>query len=54
MSDSNRFTVGLYGRNLTDEEYIVANYNFPTVDSSVIGFYGAPLTWTLSGTYRFF
>ena len=54
ISDSNKFTLGLYGRNLTDEEYIVANYNFPTVDSSVIGFYGAPLTWTLSGTYRFF
>ncbi len=53
-SDSNRFTLGLYGRNLGDEEYIVANYNFPTIDSSVIGFYGAPRTWTLSGTYRFF
>ena len=54
MSDSSRITVGLYGRNLSDEEYIVANYNFPTLDSSVIGFYGAPRTWTLSGTYRFF
>jgi len=53
-SASNRFSLGLYGRNLTDEEYIVANYNFPTVDNSVIAFYGAPLTWTVSGTYRFF
>lgn len=53
-SAEGRYSMTLHGRNLTDEEYIVANYNFPTVDSSVIGFYGAPRTWTLTGTVRFY
>ncbi|MEM8816499.1 MAG: TonB-dependent receptor [Pseudomonadota bacterium] len=53
-SESQRFSMALHGRNLSDRRYIVANYNFPTVDSSVIGFYGAPRTWTLTGTVRFF
>ena len=53
-SASNRFSMALHGRNLTDERYVVANYNFPTVDNSVIGFYGPPRTWTVTGTYRFF
>jgi iron complex outermembrane receptor protein len=52
-ADDNRYQVALHGRNLTDEEYVVANYNFATVDSSVIGFYGNPLTVTLTGTVRF-
>jgi len=53
-SESGRYSLALHGRNLSDRRYIVANYNFPTVDSSVIGFYGAPRTWTLTGTMRFF
>ncbi len=53
-SASNRFSMALHGRNLSDKRYNVANYNFPTVENSVIGFYGAPRTWTLTGTYRFF
>ncbi len=53
-SDDNKFSLALHGRNLGDEEYIVANYNFPTIDNSVIGFYGPPRTWTVTGTYRFF
>ena len=52
-TDDNRYQLALHGRNLTDEEYVVANYNFGTVDGSVIGFYGNPLTVTLTGTVRF-
>lgn len=52
-ADDNRYQLALHGRNLTDEEYVVANYNFATVDGSVIGFYGNPLTVTLTGTVRF-
>jgi iron complex outermembrane receptor protein len=52
-ADDNRYQLALYGRNLSDEEYVVANYNFAPVDASVIGFYGAPQTVTLTGTVRF-
>ncbi len=53
-SSDGEFQVGLHGRNLADEEYIAAAYDFPTVASSVIGFYGPPRTVTLSGTINFF
>jgi iron complex outermembrane receptor protein len=53
-SDDGKYQAGLHGRNLTDEEYIAAAYDFPTVVSSVIGFYGPPRTITLSGTVNFF
>ncbi|MBT8105658.1 MAG: TonB-dependent receptor [Woeseiaceae bacterium] len=49
-----KYELGLYARNLFDEEYIAAAYDFPTVASSVIGFYGPPRTMTLSGTVNFF
>ena len=50
-----RFTLGLYGRNLTDEEYRVGGYNFPGAlfNNSVIGFYGPPQTVTASLQVRF-
>jgi iron complex outermembrane receptor protein len=53
-SDDGQYQLGLHGRNLTDEEYIAAAYDFPTVVNSVIGFYGPPRTFTLSGTINFF
>ena len=52
-SDSGKYTVGLHGRNLGDEEYIAAAYDFPTVVNSVIGFYGPPQTVTLTGSVHF-
>jgi iron complex outermembrane receptor protein len=52
-SDNDRYELGLYGRNLADKEYIVASYDFPTVDNSVIGFYGNPRTVTASFTIRY-
>jgi len=47
---SERFTLGLYGKNLTDEEYRVGGYNFPGAlfDNSIIGYYGPPQTVTAS------
>ncbi len=52
-SESERFRLGLHGRNLTDEEYRVAAYNFVTpsqlgVDSAYSAFYGSPRTVTAS------
>ena len=47
---TDRFTVGLYGKNLTDEEYRVGGYNFPGAlfNNSIIGYYGPPRTFTAS------
>ncbi|MBA3050707.1 MAG: TonB-dependent receptor [Alphaproteobacteria bacterium] len=52
---SDRFTLGLYGKNLTDEEYRVGGYNFPGAlfDNSVIGYYGPPQTVTASLQVKF-
>lgn len=45
-SADGRYEVGLHGRNLTDTDYIVSGYFFPTVDSSVTVFFGNPRTFT--------
>ena len=52
-SPSEKYRVGLHGRNLTDEEYRVTAYNFVTpsqlgVDSAYSAFYGSPTTVTAS------
>ncbi|MEM9234744.1 MAG: TonB-dependent receptor, partial [Pseudomonadota bacterium] len=57
-SGDDKWKVGLYGRNLGDEEYRVAAYNFVTpsqlgVDSAYSAFYGAPRTFTVSLEYRY-
>lgn len=56
-SDEN-WSVALHGRNLSDERYRVAAYNFVTpsqlgVDSAYSAFYGEPRTVTLSIGYRY-
>ncbi|HEV2081734.1 MAG TPA: TonB-dependent receptor [Brevundimonas sp.] len=50
-----RFVVGIYGKNLTDERYRVGGYNFPgaLLDNSIIGYYGPPRTVTASVTVKF-
>ena len=52
---SDRYTLGLYGKNLTDEEYRVGGYNFPGAlfDNSIIGYYGPPQTVTASLQVKF-
>ena len=42
-SNDRRYQVGLHGRNLGDEEYKIAGYNFPTLGGGTItAFYGSP------------
>jgi len=52
---TDRWTVGLYGKNLTDEEYRVGGYNFlgAVFNNSVIGYYGPPRTFTASLQFKF-
>ena len=52
---SDRYTVGLYGKNLTDEEYRVGAYAFPGAlfNDSLIGYYGPPQTVTASLQVKF-
>ncbi|WP_439476654.1 TonB-dependent receptor [Brevundimonas sp.] len=52
---TDRFTVGVYGKNLTDEEYRVGGYNFPGAlfNNSIIGYYGPPQTVTASLKVKF-
>ena len=54
-SDSGHYSVGLYGRNLTDEEYRVGGYNFPgaTFNNSITAFYGPPRTFSVQLTARY-
>ncbi|MBD0428149.1 TonB-dependent receptor [Aquisalinus flavus] len=57
-SADDRWRLGIYGRNLTDERYRVAAYNFVTpsqlgADSAYSTFYGAPRTVTGSIEFRY-
>lgn len=52
-SETEKYRLGLHGRNLTDEEYRVAAYNFVSpsqlgVDGAYSAFYGSPRTVTAS------
>ncbi len=53
--DAGHWRAGLHGKNLTDEEYKVAGYFFPTLglEGSVTAFYGNPFTATATVEYRF-
>ncbi len=52
-SGDGKYEAGAHFRNLTDEEYIAASYDFGTVNNSVIGFYGPPRTITGSLAINF-
>lgn len=54
-SPSGTYEVGVFGRNLTDEEYRVGAYSFPgaTYNNSISAFYGPPRTWTVRLTARY-
>ncbi len=54
-SPDDRWTVGVYGRNLTDERYRVGGYTFAGAlfNDSHIGYYGPPRTWTVSLQAKF-
>ncbi|AWW75406.1 TonB-dependent receptor [Erythrobacter sp. KY5] len=65
--DSDRFSIGVHGKNLLDKEYIVAGYNFvaggtppgtpfvPTLgrEGTLTGFYGDPRRIFVTGEIRF-
>ena len=53
--DEGHWRAGLHGKNLTDEEYIVAGYDFPGLglEGNTTAFYGPPLTVTLTVEYNF-
>ena len=52
--DDGHWRAGLHGKNLGDEEYKVAGYNFPALglEGNVTAFYGNPLTVTATAEYR--
>jgi iron complex outermembrane receptor protein len=53
--DDGHWRVGLHGKNLGDEEYKVAGYNFPSLglEGNVTAFYGPPRTVTATVEYVF-
>ena len=50
-----KWRAGIHGKNLGDEEYKVAGYDFPTLglEGNVTAFYGNPRTVTATVEYRF-
>ena len=52
---SKRYEIGLFGRNLTDQEYKVGGYNFAgaTYNNSIDAFYGPPRTYSAQLTVKF-
>jgi iron complex outermembrane receptor protein len=53
--ESGRYKISVAGKNLTDERYRTGGYNFgvATYNNSVIGFYGAPRTYSASIEVKF-
>ena len=56
-ANNGKLRIGLHGKNLTNERYKIAGYNFPTLpsvaDSSILAFYGNPRQTFLTVDYRF-
>jgi iron complex outermembrane receptor protein len=54
-SADDRLTVGVHGKNLSDEQYRVGGYVFPGAlfGDSLIGYYGAPRTVTATVGFKF-
>lgn len=52
---SGRYEVGVFGKNLTDEEYKVGGYNFAgaVYNNSIDAFYGPPRTWSIKLSYHY-
>jgi len=50
-----RWRFALNGKNLTDEEYLLAGYDFESAFNyiSQLGYYGAPRTWSVSATFTY-
>jgi iron complex outermembrane receptor protein len=53
LSGNAKWRFGISGKNLTDEEYLTAGYNLPTL-GSYQGSYGMPRTFVATIEFRFF
>ena len=56
--DSDRWSVGVHGKNLFDKRYIVAGYDFVTgsvlgLEGNLTGFYGDPRRVFVTGQFKF-
>lgn len=56
--DSDRWSIGVHGKNLFDKRYVVAGYDFVFnttlgIENNVIGFYGDPRRFFVTGEVRF-
>ena len=54
-SPGGQWTAALHLKNLNDEIYRTGGYNFPAtaLEDAIVGFYGAPRTWTFSLSTEF-
>ena len=65
-ADNDRWSIGVHGKNLTNQEYIVAGYNFVAggvngapftstlgLEGTLTGFYGDPRRFYVTGEFRF-
>ena len=54
-SANGKWSLGVAGRNLTNESYRIGGYVFPGAlfDNSIVAFYGPPRTYTATLTFRF-
>jgi iron complex outermembrane receptor protein len=54
-SSDEAWTAALHIKNISDKEYRTGGYNFPATagEDAILGFYGAPRTWTASVAYQF-
>lgn len=50
---SDRYTVGLYGQNLSDEVYKTDAQEFSSIGNIRTAYYGAPRTWMVKATAKF-
>ena len=56
--DSDRFSIGVHGKNLFDKRYVVAGYDFEFntslgIENNITGFYGDPRRIFVTGEIRF-
>ncbi len=57
-ADSDRWSIGVHGKNLLDKRYIVAGYDFVTgsvlgLEGNLTGFYGDPRRVFVTGEFKF-
>ena len=56
--DSDRWSIGVHGKNLFNKRYVVAGYDFEYntvlgIENNITGFYGDPRRFYVTGEVRF-